>query len=97
MAIFAATGQHTRVIKAKQNKDHAKAAKDNHPGTKDGHSRFQKSGKNDEPSLREEARDVKEATLPPGISRLLLGAETGDVKAVGDNVMGRGAEADDRQ
>jgi len=56
------------MIKAKQNKDHAKAAKDNHPGTKDGHSCLQKSGKNDEPSLGEEARNVKKTALPAGIS-----------------------------
>jgi hypothetical protein len=39
------------MIKIEQNKYYAKVAKDDHPGTKDWHPRFKKSGKDDEPSL----------------------------------------------
>ena len=87
MPVFAAAGQHTRVIETKQNKDHAQAAKDDHPCAQDGHPGFKKSGKDDKSSLREEARDIKETTLPPGIGRLLFRVETRDVKAVRDNIM----------
>ena len=68
VAIFAASGQHTCMVKTKQDQDQAKAAKDDHPGAEDGHPCFKKSSKDDESTLREESCDVKETALPASIS-----------------------------
>ena len=86
-----------RVIEAEHHKDETEAAKNDHPGAEDRHASFEHAREDDECPLSEEARHVEEASQPSGVSRLLFSSQAGDVKAVGDDVMRRGAESNDRE